>query len=75
MMVSINMEETGKNIRRLMNGKGISVKELTSTFGFANTAGIYKWLRGESLPALDNLVILADLFGCTVDRILITERR
>lgn len=74
-MISINMEETGKNIRRLMNGKGISVKELTSMFGFANTTGIYKWLRGESLPALDNLVILADVLGCTVDRILVTERR
>ena len=69
----INMKETGKNIKRLMKESNVSVKELTKILGFSTQTSVYKWFRGEALPALDNLIILTDVLNCGVDAILVTE--
>lgn len=71
MVPMINIEETGQNIKRLRCEAGVSVKDLQGMLGFANPQAIYKWQHGECLPAIDNLVILASIFGVTVDEILI----
>lgn len=70
----INPQATGNNIRRLMNSHGMSVKDVQFALGFATPQSVYKWFRGNSLPSVDNLVILADLLGCTVDSILVVEK-
>lgn len=36
--------------------------------------GVYKWLYGMSLPKIDHLVVLADMFGVTMDDIVVTKR-
>jgi len=33
----------------------------------------YKWIHGQSLPSIDNLLILAKIFGSTVEGILATS--
>ena len=71
----INMEATGKNIIRLRQNKGMSVKDLQDIFGFATPQAIYKWQRGTVLPTVDNLLILAELFQGHIDDILIMEKR
>lgn len=55
----VNAVETGKNIKRLREEKGITVKELQKIFGFDTPQAIYRWQRGEILPCLDNLLVLA----------------
>ena len=62
----INMEATGKNIIRLRQNKGMSVKDLQDIFGFATPQAIYKWQRGTVLPTVDNLLILAEYNGSVV---------
>ena len=57
-MVSIDMEATGKNIARLREENGLSVKDLQNIFGFATPQAIYKWQRGQALPTVDNLVLV-----------------
>ena len=74
MIPQINMKKTGENIKRLMNNRGLSVRAVQEVCGFATPQAIYKWLHGKSLPTVDNLVILADLFCCTIDDILIVEK-
>ena len=71
----INMEATGKNIIRLRQNKGMSVKDLQDIFGFATPQAIYKWQRGTVLPTVANLLILAELFQVHIDDILIMEKR
>ena len=56
-----------------MKLNGISVKDLQEIFGFEHPQAIYKWKRGECLPTIDNLIILATVFKTTVDKILITK--
>ena len=69
----IDMVTTGKNIKRIRESKGISVRELQEAFGFTNPQAIYKWQNGTSIPTLDNLVILASVLDTTVDEIIVTE--
>ena len=41
--------------------------------GFNNPQAIYKWERGETLPTIDNLVILATNLNVRVDDILVLK--
>ena len=58
MVPTINMEATGRNIRRLRENAGLTVKDIQDIFGFATPQAIYKWQRGTAMPTLDNLVVL-----------------
>ena len=67
----INVTATGANIARLRQRAGISVRQLQTIFGFSTPQAIYKWQRGATMPTVDNLVVLAAVFGVTVDQILV----
>ena len=69
----IDLIATGQNIKNLRVSAGISVRDLQNVLGFTNPQAIYKWQNGDSLPSIDNLVILAAVFGVTVDEILVVE--
>ena len=67
----IDMTATGNNIARLRRRAGLTVKDLQDIFGFNNPQSIYKWQRGAAMPTVDNLVVLAAVFGVSVDDILV----
>ena len=60
MYLSIQPEETGERIRRLLLEQGYTIREIQGAFGFENPQAIYKWLSGKSLPSIDNFIILID---------------
>ena len=70
---TINLQKTGDNITRLMKKNLLKTSKLQKIFGFENPQAIYKWRRGECLPSIDNLVILAEVFHVTIDKIIIIE--
>jgi len=53
----INIIETGRNIRRLMDENGYTTRILQDIFGFTARTAFYKWFDGRSLPTVDHLVI------------------
>ncbi|MCR5811436.1 MAG: helix-turn-helix domain-containing protein [Lachnospiraceae bacterium] len=69
----IDLTATGQNIKNLRMAAGISVRDLQNILGFTNPQAIYKWQNGDSMPSIDNLVILAAVLGVTVDEILVVE--
>ena len=69
----IDMAATGRNIARMRQAAGLTVKDLQAVFGFTTPQAIYKWQRGAAMPTLDNIVVLASVFGVTIDEILIYE--
>ena len=71
----IDVTATGLNISQLRRKAGMTVKDLQKIFGFATPQAIYKWQRGEALPTLDNIVVLAAVFGVTVDDIIVYENQ
>lgn len=69
----IDMTATGNNINRMRINAGLKVKDLQDIFGFSTPQAIYKWQRGTALPTVDNLVVLATVFGVRIDDILIFQ--
>ena len=69
----VDLVKTGENITRLMKINNIKISDLQEILGFEYPQSIYKWKRGECLPTIDNLVILATVFKTTIDKIIITK--
>ena len=69
----IDMAATGRNIACLRKKAGMTVNDLQMIFGFTTPQAIYKWQRGECMPTLDNMVVLATVFGVTIDEIIIFQ--
>lgn len=73
-MPTIDMAATGRNIGMLRDAAGLTNRELADALGFSTRNAVYKWLGGEALPSLDNLVILADLLGVWMDEVLVVRK-
>ena len=71
--IMIEQDETGRNIRRLRREKGLRVRDIQEACGFEQPQAVYKWLSGQSLPSIDNLLILTKLLSTTVEGILVTS--
>ena len=69
----IDATATGINIARLRANAGLTVKDLQDIFGFNTPQAIYKWQRGTALPTVDNLVVLAAVFGVRMDDIIVFQ--
>ena len=67
----VNTVATGQNIDRLRIEAGLSVRDMQMVFGFATPQAIYKWIHGTAMPTIDNMVILASVFGVKIDDILV----
>lgn len=70
----IDLPATGNNIRRLRREAGLTVRDLQQIFGFTTPQAIYKWQRGDALPTLDNMTVLARVLGVPIESILCYER-
>ena len=68
---SIDLTATGIRITELRQQTGLTVRDLQDIFGFNTPQAIYRWQRGLTLPTLDNLVVLAAVFGTTLDAIIV----
>ncbi len=69
----IDMTATGINITRMRISAGLTVRDVQDVFGLTMPQAIYKWQRGTALPTVDNLVVLAALFGVRIEEILIFQ--
>ena len=70
---TINIVATGRNIIKLRENAGLSVRDLQDIFGFATPQAIYKWQHGRAMPTLDNLVVLAAVLNVNIDEIIIID--
>lgn len=67
----IDVKATGANIRAMREQRGLTVKDVQTIFGFDMPQAVYRWEAGLNLPSVDNLFLLAGLFGVKIDDILI----
>ena len=73
MVPTVNLKKTGENIMRIRKEAGISVRDLQNMIGFSSPQAIYSWQNGSYLPTIDNLIILAAIFGTTLDEIVAVD--
>jgi transcriptional regulator with XRE-family HTH domain len=64
---------TGSNIRNLIRNSGNSIADVGRMLGIADMSTMYKWLRGDSLPGIDNMLALSMLLGVSINDILVTK--
>ncbi len=62
-MPVIDAKRTGERIGTLRDAAGLDNAAIADAMGFTTRNAVYKWLRGDVLPTLDNMLILAALFG------------
>ena len=72
---AVDMKRTGQKIVSLRTEKGMSVRDLQRLLGFTTPQSIYKWQRGETLPTIENLVVLSHIFSVSMNEILSAECR
>ena len=74
MFPTINKRETGVNLRKLMDQRGIKVKDIQQYLGLGSLQSVYHWLNGISMPTIDNLYALSQLFQLPMDLLVCGNR-
>ena len=75
MIPTIDMKTTGIRLKRIMKMYGFSVKDVQQYLGLGSVQSVYHWLNGSSLPTVDNLYALSELFQLSVDELLCGNRK
>lgn len=64
---------TGRNINDIRRDRNLSVAALKDALGLSTTNAIYKWFRGDSMPTLDNIVILSSILKVSINDMIVTK--
>ena len=70
----IDKRETGINIRRIMDQHKLTVKDVQQFLGLGSAQSVYHWLNGISLPTIDHLYALSELFQVPMDDLICGSR-
>lgn len=70
----IDIYSTGQNIKRIMERKGITVKDIQGYLELGTPQSIYHWFAGRNLPTIDNLYALSELFCVPLDILVCGNR-
>ena len=71
----INTVETGENLKRIMQDRGYSVKDIQEYLNLGTVQSVYHWLDGKSLPTIDHLYALSSLFKLPLDSLIRGNRK
>ena len=69
----LDLEATGAKIKTLMKQRGITPRQLQILLDFPYVQTVYNWYAGKNMPTIDNLVVLAQVLGVTMDDIVVTR--
>ncbi len=70
MFPTINVKETGANLRRIMDKQGITAKDVQEYLNLASVQSVYYWWNGTNMPTIDNLYALSQLLRVPIDVIV-----
>lgn len=71
---TINMKATGTRLRQIMKRKKITAKEVQEYLELSCVQSVYRWMNGRSLPTIDHLYALSELFRMPIDQIVVGNR-
>ncbi len=74
MYPTINMKATGIRLRQIMDQKKLTAKDVQKYLGLSCVQSIYRWLNGCSMPSVDNLYALSELFQMPIDDMIVGNR-
>ena len=74
-MPTIDVTATGQNIQAMCKTAGITAKHIQNACGLTTANAVYKWIHGVCMPTIDNMVIIADILGTTIDHLIVINRQ
>lgn len=73
MFPTINKKETGVNLRRIMDMRGVKPKDIQEYLGFGCVQSVYRWLDGVSMVKVLSQLTEEYPHGCNVGKYLMVE--
>ena len=74
MYPTIDVRATGIRLRQIMKRKKISPKAVQDYLGLSCVQSVYRWLNGCSMPSVDHLYALSELFQIPMDHMIVGHR-
>ena len=59
MFPAINLKETGINLRRIMDKRGVSAKDIQEYLNLASVQSVYNWCNGINMPTWQDTHVVA----------------
>jgi len=69
-----DLSSIGERIRSMRKAMGITPRYIADELMLGSVQAVYKWERGEGLPAIENLYALSVLFNTTIEEILLGKK-
>lgn len=70
MSATLDVENTGRNIKDICREHGVTVEDIACELGVSSQT-IYSWFSAKKTPTVDHLIELADVLDVTVDELLV----
>ena len=71
----IDKKKTGIHLRKIMDARGVTVKDVQAYLKLASVQSVYHWLNGLTMPTIDNLYALSELFQVPIDEMIRGNRK
>lgn len=75
MFPTINLRETGVNLRRIMDMRRITPKDIKEFLNLGSIQTVYNWFNGLNMPTVDNLYALSQFLQVPIDEIICGNRK
>ena len=69
----INVAATAAKIKECRIRAGYSVREIQKILSLSSPEAVYAYEKGKYLPTIDNMIILADVYGVAVDDFIVRD--
>ena len=66
----IDLEKTGVHLKKLIERKGYTVKDIQSLLHLSCPQPVYRWFKGQVLPSVDHLYVLSKLLHVHMEELL-----
>lgn len=70
---SLDMIQTGKKLHYIFIKNGCTVKDIQCFLNLACPQSIYRWIKGQTLPSIDNLYRMAVIFQIHMEDMLVAK--
>lgn len=74
-MKIIDTVSTGQRIKQMCKEKGLKATDIQKELQLGTVQCVYKWFseKSNTIPSLDNLVLLSILLDCYIDDMLVLK--
>ncbi len=63
----IDPVKTGNNIKKVVKDNGYTAAGIADMLGIADKSTVYKWMRGDVLPDITNMVAISVMLNVKLD--------